>query len=749
MDNIEAQVVEPEEMTDNSDEVSEGLPDWKNRPQLSHLVQDVKDAKNDYDKHVNDVNRWLENLNVKEAKVTGTQSKVAPKLIRKQAEWRYASLSEPFLSTPDLFNVYPITAGDVKRAKQNELVLNNQFNTKISKVAFIDQYVRDAVDLGSVIVKVSWDSEEEEIEKEIPTFEYYALNDPQMQQQYLQMAQLKQTDPDAYADMATPELDESIRVFLETQQFVLARQTGTEIVTVVEETKNQPALEVCYHENIILDPSCNGDLSKAEFICEKFKTSLSALKKDGKYINLDAINIEGASPLASEDYVEGKDNDNFNFTDKERKQFVVHTYWGNWDINGTGETKPIVVSWVGDTIIRMEENPYPDGALPFVIVPYMPVRRSVYGEPDGELLDPNQKIIGAVTRGMLDLLGKSANSQMGIRRDMLDTTNMRKFQRGEDYVFNATVDPRQGFYTHTYPEIPQSAYNMLTLQQDDAESLTGVKAFHSGISGQALGNTATGIRSALDASSKRELAILRRLAQGVIEIGQKIIAMNAVFLSEEETIRITNNQFIHVRRDDLAGKFDLRLSISTAEEDNRKAEELAYMLQTMGNSMDFTFSQMILADIARLRKMPALAEKIEQYQPQPDPVEQMKAQLEIELLKAQIAKENALAQKNMAEAELSGARTGKETSQAALNLVKTGTEKAKARHLASDADKKDLDFVEQESGVQQARELEQLHLKHAHAIEQAQHNAELSMADKVVDHTIAQDKEKQQKSSNP
>ena len=54
------------------------------------------------------------------------KSTARPLLARKQAEWRYSSLADPFLSTPDLFNVSPITAGDRKRAKQNELVLNNQ-----------------------------------------------------------------------------------------------------------------------------------------------------------------------------------------------------------------------------------------------------------------------------------------------------------------------------------------------------------------------------------------------------------------------------------------------------------------------------------------------------------------------------------------------------------------------------------------------------------------------------------------------
>jgi hypothetical protein len=233
---------------------------------------------------------------------------------------------------------------------------------------------------------------------------------------------------------------------------------------------------------------------------------------------------------------------------------------------------------------------------------------------------------------------------------------------------------------------------MLNMQNAEAESLTGVKAFTSGISGQSLGATATGIRSALDATSKRELGILRRLAEGIKQIGRKVISMNAEFLEEEEVVRITNEEFVTVRKDDLAGNFDLKLTVSTAEADNQKAEELSFMLQTMGNGMDVSMSQMILADIAKLRKMPTLAKKIEQYQPQPDPIAQKKAELEVALLEAQVQREQSMAYENTANANLYKAR-----------LL---TEQAKAKHLNSDADLKDLEFLETESGTTQERKLQ-------------------------------------------
>jgi len=691
------------------------LTNWINPPTVRDLTQNIEDAQSSHDRHILDVNRWEENLSMtgsaKPVKQVG-HSAVAPKLIRKQAEWRYSPLSEPFLSTPDLFNIEPTTAGDLKRAHQNQLILNNQFNTKMGKVHFIDEYVRELVDIGTTIIEVSWETEEEEVTSTRPIYEYYKSNNEELANHYMQLLQLRQITPEEFENHNTPGLTECLRRFTEDRELYFAEEIGKEEFTEIKETKNQPVVEICNADNIIIDPSCNGNYKKAGFFVKTFKTSIAELKKDGRYFNLDAINVEGASPLASPDYTEGKDNETFNFADKARKQFLCKMYWGSWDINKDDTTTPILAAWVGDILVRLEKNPFPDQKPPFIVVNYMPVRKSLFGEPDGELLEDNQKISGALTRGMIDLLGRSANGQTGMRKDMLDITNLRKFKRGEDYEFNTTVDPRQGVFTHVYPEIPQSAYNLLSLQNTEAESYTGTRAFgNTGVSGEGLGNTATAVRGALDAASKRELGILRRMATGIIDVGRKIISMNAEWLSEEEVVRVTAEEFVTVRTDDLAGNFDLQLSISTAEGDNQKAQELAFILQTMTKDSDPELYKMVLSEITRLRKMPAISKKIEDFQPTPDPLLQAEQQLKIKLLEAQIAKEQALATKHMAEAGLSDARAQKEGTQAVLNIDKGGTEKAKARQIVADADGKDLDYLEEESGVKHERKLEEINNK--------------------------------------
>lgn len=696
-------------------ELTKKLTDWENEPTVAALKLDLDNADQDQQKHNRNVERWLSNLMVTGAakpKTIKGRSSVAPKTIRKQAEWRYPGLSEPFLSSPDIFNVLPTSSGDKSRALQNAQVLNNQFNHKVDRVAFIDEYVREIVDIGTVICKVGWLTKEEEITSMVPIYQFTPATDPQqyqqMAQQYTQLAQLYTENKDLFYEYSNLGIEQAIQVFMSTGQILVPQQVGEESETKTVETVNQPTVEVSISANMIMDPSCNGDLSKANFVGEKFKSSLSDLKKDGRYKNLDHLNPSESDPIANPDFEETEDVESFSFTDEPRKQFVVHAYWGNWDIHKSGKTEPIVAFWVGNVMVRLEKNPFPDRQHPFVSVPYMPMRKSLFGEPDGELLFENQQIIGAVTRGAVDLMAKSANGQTGFKNGLLDVTNQRKFDRGENYKFNSNEDPRQGIHSHVYPEIPGSVFNMITMQTNDADSMSGIKAYSSGITGASLGESVQNGRSALDAASKREMSILRRCASGIVKIGHKFLSMNAEWLSEEETVRITNEKFVTVRRDDLAGHYDLTLTISTAEEDNKQAEELAFMLQTNGNNMDPGLSKILYANIARLRKMPDIAKRIEEFQPQPDPKEEAKRDLEIKLLEAQIAKELSLVVKHHASAELNNMQETREISQSALNTAKISTEQAKARDLGSTADVKDLSFVEQESGVNQERDLQKI-----------------------------------------
>ena len=615
---------------------------------------------------------WLSEAQEDQGPVSGTA-----KLVRRQAEWRYSALTEPFLGTPKLFKVSPVTHEDGPAAKQNEKVLNYQFRTKVNRIAFIDEFVRTVVDEGTAILRTGWQRSTVMVKETAPVFTHYAIDKEDKLQQLQQAIELKAADPRSFNEDVPREIQEAVAYYEETGQATFAVQTGTEEVEVEKVLENHPTVEVKNPHNVFIDPSCNGDMDRAMFVVESFETTKADLVKQGKrYKNLDKVNWQDASPLSQPDH-ETSTPQEANMKGA-RKRVVAYEYWGYYDINGDDKLVPIVVTWIGDVIIRMEENPFPDQKLPYVLVPYMPVKRSIYGEPDAELLEDNQAILGALARGMVDLLGKSANAQQGFAKGLLDPLNRRRFDEGQDYEFNPNMPPDQGMIQHKYPELPNSALMMANQQNQEAEALTGVKSFAGGMSGESYGDVAAGIRGVLDAASKREMAILRRMAKGITEVGRRFASMNGEFLSEEETIRITNEEVETVKREDLAGQFDFEVDISTAEADNARAMDLGFMLQTIGPNMDTGLTIMILAEIADLKRMPELAEKIRSYRPEPDPLQVKLQELEIKKLELEVEKLKSEVEYN----------------------------KARAKKALADADQATLDFVEQEGGTKHARELE-------------------------------------------
>lgn len=661
----------------------EKLTEWTKEPGVMDLKDDLSNARGAHDAHIMEVKKWNDLRNVEgnaRPKTVKGRSSVQPKLIRRQAEWRYSALSEPFLSSDKIYDISPVTFEDAHAAEQNELVLNWQFRTKLNRVKFIDEYVRTAVDEGTAIVRLGWDRQTRMQKIQVPVYMYMAIESEEEAAQLEAAMQLKELNPREYSEEVPPAIQAAVDYYLETGQMSRVIQTGMEDDEEEEILVNEPTLDILDPENVWIDPSCRGDINKAKFVIVSFETSKAELMKDGRYKNLTAVNWSGNTVLSQPDHATQTPTD-FTFKDDLRRPVVAYEYWGYYDVDGTEELKPIVATWIGDVMIRMEENPFPDQKLPFVVVPYLPKKRRVHGEPDAEILEDNQKILGAVTRGMIDLMGRSANSQTGTAKGFLDVTNKRRFEKGEDYEYNpGTGDPRISIFQHQYPEIPNSAITMVNLQNQEAEALSGVKAFSGGLSGEAYGDVAAGIKGMLDASSKREMNILRRLAKGMQEIGVKIMAMNAVFLSEEETIRVTNRKFITVRREDLKGNFDLKVDISTPEVDQNKAQDLGFMLQTLGPDMDPAMRQMILSEIAKLKRMPELAEKLERYEPKPDPFMEEMKKLEMEKLKKEIEKID---------------------SEIAYNM-------SRAQKAETEADLNNLEFIEEETGTKHARDMQKI-----------------------------------------
>lgn len=362
--------------------------------------------------------------------------------IKRQSEWAHAALVDPFVGTTDVIKCTPVTWEDREAARQNELLLNTQFCRQFDRYNFMTTAIKVLDIEATCVVQTGWEYDDEKIEVEREIVEVDAL-------------------------------------------------TGEEYIIIekIEETKvltNRPTAIVRRNEDVYVDPTCMGDHDKMQFVIVRYETDLSTLRQDGRYKNLDTIQVGSEDANSHDDYETkyGKIS-SFTFEDNPRKKMVMYEYWGNYDINDDGIAEPIVCAWVGSTVIRLELNPYPDKKPPFIIVPFNKIPFEIYGESNADLISDNQKIKTAITRGIIDNMNQSNNGMIGIKKGSLDPGNREKFMKGKPFEFNGSPSD---FWQGSFNNIPGSAFDMLALMNNEIESITGIKSFSGGITGSSLGN---------------------------------------------------------------------------------------------------------------------------------------------------------------------------------------------------------------------------------------------------------------------
>jgi hypothetical protein len=589
------------------------------------------------------------------------KSAIVSRDIKRQSEWQHASLVDPFVSTSEIIKCHPITFEDEEAAKQNELLLNTQFCRKFDRFNFISKSIKVADTEGTVVVQTGWEYEGEDVETEAEV-------------------------------VVTNEFGEQV--------------TELQVITETIVKKNNPTAKICRNEDIYLDPTCMDDMDNAQFVIHRYETDLSSLRVDGRYKNLDKVGRSG-SPDSDADY-DGEDETLFLFTDEPRKKVLVYEYWGNYDMDGDGIAEAIVCAWVGDVIIRLETNPYPDGKPPFIVVPFNSVPFKLNGEASAELISDNQKVKTAMLRGLIDNMAQSNNGQIGLRKNALDATNKARFLGGKNFEYNGSISD---FWQGSYNQIPGSVFDVMGLMNNEIESLSGTKSFSGGITGASLGASATGARGAMDATAVRRMLIVRNIAENLIKpLMRKWMSYNSEFLEEEEIVRITNEQYVPVRRDDLSGSIDIDITVSTAEDNAAKAQELSFLLQTIGPSEDPAIRRLLMAEILELMRMPEKAKMLKEYDPEPDPMAQEAQQLDLERLR----KENLLLDAKIAQVQ---ANTNESSFDSSLTQAKTGVETEKARKLGSEADLKDLEFMMKDENVDEMNRRETFERKRKHDLD--------------------------------
>lgn len=729
---------------------------------LTALKADFESAKSLRKQQDAKINKWKREYNGElygHEKENSKRSKMVSRDIKKQSEWQHAALIEPFVSTPDIIRARPVTYEDAQIAPRIEVLLNTQFCRMFDRYNFMNKALKVLDQEGTCVVRTGWDYREDIIKEQIfveqpnPELEQLAMQMEELGMKANELAQIiseieqeygipNESDMQGASEQLATELkaggmisDEQIQAQIEQRNAQIMSQVRAsvpaqvlgeysmgkqqlasfeeqlqamqeqakelpqtiQVPQIIENVKpvvNQPTAMICRNEDIFIDPTCQDNMDNCQFVIYRYESDMTTLKREGRYKNLNKIILNSSDP----DYIT-PDTTKFEFKDNPRKKLVVYEYWGNYDVNGDGDAEAIVCTWVNDVVIRLESNPFPDKKPPFIVVPFNSIPFSLYGESNAELLSDVQKIKTAIYRGFIDNMALSNNGQKGIKQGMLDTYNKTKFLNGDNFEY-MNGSPNEIFDGH-FNEFPSSAFNFLMTLNNEAESITGVKNFGQGLSGNSLGTTATAAQGVIDSANTRRLNIVRNIAENLVKpLLRKWLAYDAEWLDEESQFRITNDEFVWIKRDDLGCKIDLDLSISTSDDNKATANELTMLLQTIGPNGDYNMTKIILSQICELFRQPELAKKVRDYEPQPDPLQQRLQQAQIELLEAQIANEKSKAERA--------------SEDSALKQAKTQSELARARNIESQSDKLDLDYLQQYHGTkEQAKYQHEMNLNNA------------------------------------
>jgi hypothetical protein len=701
----------PEQVTFDEDNGNKLQPCWKNEPTVAQLKGDMDKASSKHSEMVAKVEKLQTLINGgKTPDTLPNKSKYKSRLIMKQREDKIPALQDPFLSSRRMFTLKPRTGDDVKMAENNQILLNYYWSTYVNKEKLMSDIAISAYDTSVAVVKSGWYSEEEEFTKQVEQPIY--AEPEQVMAELSAMVQSGQMTPEqASMEMQNPQ----------------PKVIGTKIVEVKEMrlVANHPTHEVRPVQNVIIDPTCEGDIRKARFVVDIYELDYSVLMKNkqktlpdgtttGHYRNIDKIDFHSDN---TENVYGEKDNvvngNSFVFADKARKKVKVYEYWGYFDIQGNGKLEPIVATMIGDTMVRLEKNPFPHKKIPFAICQYIPEFQEIYGKTDIEFLEDNQEITGKMTRAALDITGTQAAGQKIVNGRLFDTVqDWEDHRAGLDVKCNPNVDPKHAIYKENVEPVSPSVFQMIESAQNDADSRSG------SISKQSLSGSATGAQITQSAAATRNMSILRRISALVKQLARFDIVNAQVFARDEEVIRITDKEFARIKREDLRGEFDITVDIKTKEADEKTISDLVMLMQTNAASMDPNLAKMINARIMRLMDQPDLADQVEAFEPQqeqPDPVmEELKkqqvanAQLENQKLQLEIAN----LQKDIEEAD---SRIAERYSRAQENESDHVGKMAKAEQALASAevsksmkDKLDMEFVKEQSGRARQEKLEDM-----------------------------------------
>lgn len=469
--------------------------------------------------------------------------------------WVMPSLMKIFFGGQDPISIAGRTPDD--DAAPMQMLCSWQLQKKNRGFLIFYRWLLDALQLGHAVVKIRWEREEKEVEESdiMAADDFMAANFEAVGVKFVR---------------AEEQPDGTYKVTVKTNKLV-KNQPVFDNVPVSEfawlpDSADVKRLQFCKHKRLmtrseietnikngIFEKITEEQLAVARYISDEDETLEEFLRDDNPY-------NDGAADL-----------------DTSRMQFWVEECFGKYDINDDNISEDVIVTVIGDTIVRIEENEL--GRPHFAVLSPYPDQYQLTGRTFDDLIGELQDIKTAIMRQIIVNIANNNDRQaivdeLAINPD--DLRDNRKWLRAR-----VTGDRPISSIVSYLPESPMSPAAMPMVEYLDSikENRTGVTKYNQGLDSKSLNKTATGITAIMSAANQRIEMIARMFAEtGVLDLFELLVEMNTRYIDNEQVVRLTEGKSIVIRPDDLKGEYDLDISAGVGAGQRQEATQNMMLL---------------------------------------------------------------------------------------------------------------------------------------------------------------------------
>lgn len=582
------------------------------------------------------------------------RSSVVSTDVRDTIESMLPQLMVTFVGSDTVAEFEATKPGDEQKAEQATEYVNYLFYKKNNGHRIAYTWMKDALLQKNGIVKVWWDTRNEETREE-----YRGLSE-------VELTQLMEDDEVQVVEQSTSvdedDAEQHQQAITQLMQQAQAQpQSAPQVMQQIQQIEAQPPKlvydvvckrtktdgKVCIEnvppEEFLISRNAK-DIETASFVAHRVQRSRSELKSMG-YKNVDQLTSQDQGEAMSSERIQRLSwNDEDAYADDDgdgdKSQdliWVLEAYMRvDYDGDGIAELRKITLA--GNEMLDNE----PIDMIPFVSITPVPLPHEFFGLSIADLAMESQKTKTSILRSQLDNMYLAVNGRYFAVENQVNLDDLLTSRPGG--VVRIKSQGAVGRLDQGAPDIGTSMQIMEYMQQD-LENKTGWTRYSQGNDQGALNDTATGVNVLTNRADMRLDLIARNFSEGYVDLFKLILKLVCQYQQKEQIVKLTGG-WVPIDPREWSNQFDVCINVGIGMGNkDQKIQHLTMLgqVQAQGLAIGIATPDNIYHSASELTKQLGFknADKFftdpakQPPQDKPDP-EQMKAQAQMQVEQAKI-----------------------------------------------------------------------------------------------------------------